>query len=216
MRGVTIITDNSRIHTGDDFDLVQEEKEIGMPDVQSYLVEVPGRNGLLNLTKGLTGGISYKNRTIKLQYLATGRRDNLLEIQDFFNNYHGEFVKIIDDDTPNYYYSGEMEVETKWNNNLLTISLEVNAEPFREHVERTNVSTLLSTEGKDVVINNQGVSVVPTITVRDTAKIIFGNKSYTLSEGMYSINELEMKHGFNIYRVSGSGLLTISYREARL
>ena len=88
MRGITIIKDSNRIHTGDDLDLVQEVKEIDPPTIQSYFVEVPGRNGLLNLTKGLTGDVTYKNRSLKFQYLAIGKIEDLLYIADLFNRYH--------------------------------------------------------------------------------------------------------------------------------
>ena len=216
MRGITIIKDNDRIHTGDDLDLVQEVKEIGAPEIQSYLVEVPGRNGLLNLTKGLTGGVTYKNRSLKFQYLGTGSREDLLEVADLFNTYHGETVKIIDDDTPDYYYEGEVSVDTTWNNTLLTIVLEVNANPFRENLEFTTVSTALSTDSKDIVITNSGVRVSPTVEVIDTAKIMIGNNTYTLNTGKYVINDLELKTGSNTLTVSGSGVLTIQYREAKI
>lgn len=216
MRGITIIKDNDRIHTGDDLDLVQEVKEIGAPEIQSYLVEVPGRNGLLNLTKGLTGGVTYKNRSLKFQYLGTGSREDLLEVADLFNTYHGETVKIIDDDTPDYYYEGEVSVDTAWNNTLLTIVLEVNANPFRENLEFTTVSTALSTDSKDIVITNSGVRVSPTVEVSDTAKVMIGNNTYTLNTGKYVINDLELKTGSNTLTVSGSGVLTIQYREAKI
>ena len=121
MRGITIIKDSNRIHTGDDLDLVQEVKEIDPPTIQSYFVEVPGRNGLLNLTKGLTGDVTYKNRSLKFQYLAIGKREDLLDIADLFNRYHGEIIKIIDDDTPDYYYEGEATVTTRWDNTLVHI-----------------------------------------------------------------------------------------------
>lgn len=216
MRGITIIKDSNRIHTGDDLDLIQEVKEIDPPTIQSYFVEVPGRNGLLNLTKGLTGDVTYKNRSLKFQYLAIGKREDLLDIADLFNRYHGEIIKIIDDDTPDYYYEGEASVTTSCDNTLLTISLEIDADPFRKNLEITTVSTTLNNDVKHIIINNQGVSVSPTIEVTKEVNIIINDNTYTLNAGKYTISKLELKTGSTVIQASGSGVLKIQYREARL
>lgn len=216
MRGITIITDTDSIHTGDDLELVQEIKDIGAPEVQSYLVEVPGRNGLLNLTKGLTGAVTYKNRTLNFQYLGSGLREDLVEIESLFKSYHGEVIKVVDDDTPDYYYEGEATVGTKWSNNLLTITLEINANPFRENLDLTTISTLLATTTKEMKITNDGVRVLPTVKVDGTASIQVGNDIYTLDDGEYTIKSFTLDHGTTVLKVTGSGVLTIKYREARI
>lgn len=216
MRGITIITDTNTVHTGYDLDLVQEVRDIGAPEVQSYLVEVPGRNGLLNLTKGLTGSVTYKNRTLKFQYLGSGNREDLLEVETLFKSYHGEVIQVVDDDTPNYYYEGEASVNTKWSNNLLTITLEVNANPFMERLELTSISCLLATTTKDMTVTNEGVDVCPIVKVDGTASIQVGTDIYTLDDGEYTIRSFLLKHGNNLLRVTGSGTLTIKYREARV
>ena len=216
MRGITIIKDNIRIHTGNDLDLIQETKEIGNPTPQSYLVEVPGRNGLLNLTKGLTGNVCYSNRPLKFQYLGNGNRDTMLDIVDVFNTFHGETIRIIDDDTPDWYYEGEASVETKRDGVLVTITLNVNADPFRQRLKLTNMATSLSTDEKSMVINNYGVVITPTFIVSDNARIAFNSNTYTLSAGSYVIEDIELKPGANSLKVSGSGTLTVQYREAKI
>lgn len=216
MRGIEIIKDNFKIHTGDDLDLIQEVKEIGNPTPQSYLVEVPGRNGLVNLTKGLTGNVTYSNRSLKFQYLASGTYKEVKETIDFFNSLHGETFKVIDDDTPEYYYEGEATVTVTRKGILTIITLELNANPFRERLDLTNMTTALSTTDKTLVVNNYGVVVQPTIIVGNTAKIVYKGNTYTLSAGTYKISDVELKPGYNSFTVSGSGNLTIQYREAKL
>ena len=216
MRGIEIIKDNIKIHTGDDLGLVQEVKEIGNPTPQSYLVEVPGRNGLVNLTKGLTGNVVYNNRTLKFQYLTSGTYEEVEEIIDFFNSLHGETLKVIDDDTSDYYYEGEATVTVTRKGILTTITLSLNANPFRERLDLTNMTTALTTSDKTLVVNNYGVVVQPTIIVDNTAKIIYKGNTYTLSAGTYKISDVELKTGYNSFIVSGSGNLTIQFREAKI
>lgn len=216
MRGIEIIKDGFKIHTGDDLGLVQEVKEIGNPTPQSYLVEVPGRNGLVNLTKGLTGNVTYSNRSLKFQYLTSGTYEEIEETIDLFNSLHGETFKVIDDDTPDWYYEGEATVSVKRNGVLVTITLDVDADPFRQRLELTNRVTDLTTDTKNIVISNYGVTVAPTIIVSNNAQITFKGTTYTLSAGTYTIDNLELKPGSNILTVSGSGNLTIQYREAKI
>lgn len=216
MRGIEIIKDTFKIHTGDDLGLVQEVKEIGNPTPQSYLVEVPGRNGLVNLTKGLTGNVMYSNRSLKFQYLASGTYEEVEETIDFFNSLHGETFKVIDDDTPEYYYEGEATVTVAHTGILVTITLELNANPFRERLDLTNTTTTLTTADKILVVNNYGVVVQPTFIVDNTAKIVYKGNTYTLSAGTYEISDVELKTGYNSFIVSGSGNLTIQFREAKI
>lgn len=216
MRGIEIIKDTFKIHTGDDLGLVQEVKEIGNPTPQSYLVEVPGRNGLVNLTKGLTGNVTYSNRSLKFQYLASGTYEEVEETIDFFNSLQGETFKVIDDDTPEYYYEGEATVTVARTGILVTITLELNANPFRERLDLTNTTTTLTTADKILVVNNYGVVVQPTFIVDNTAKIVYKGNTYTLSAGTYKISDVELNTGYNSFIVSGSGNLTIQFREAKI
>ena len=216
MRGILIIKDDLRIHTGDDLDLVQEVKELDNPTPQTYTVEVPGRNGLLNLTDALTGNVCYKNRTLKFQYLANGDNNTLMSIISLFNSFHGQAIRIIDDDTPDWYYEGIATVKVKRDSVLAKITLELNADPFRQRLELTNRGIELSTVTKELVINNDGVVVIPTVIVSDSTKIVVGTNTYNLSSGSYLLANLELKTGANVLKVSGSGTLTVQYREARI
>ena len=216
MRGIEIIKDTFKIHTGDDLGLVQEVKEIGNPTPQSYLVEVPGRNGLVNLTKGLTGNVTYSNRSLRFQYLASGTYEEVEETIDLFNSLHGETFKVIDDDTSEYYYEGEATVKVARNGILTTITLELNANPFRERLDLTNTTTTLTTADKTLGVNNYGVVIQPTIIVDNNAKIGYKGNTYTLSAGTYKISDVELNTGYNSFIVSGSGNLTIQFREAKI
>lgn len=215
MRGIKIILNGNEIHTGNDLDLVQEKKDIGKPTVQSYTAQVPGRNGLLNLTKGLTGKVTYGNRTLSFQYFGTGTRAYLLSLDEAFSRYHGETIRIIDDDYPNYYYEGEASVGSVINGNYITITLTVNAQPFRFKNNKTSRSQNISGSAT-ITLSNEGVEAIPTITVTAETKITFNGVSVTLSAGTYTINDFGLRQGNNVFTVSGSGKITIEYQEGAI
>ncbi|MBM6667547.1 hypothetical protein H6A64_06800 [Lacrimispora saccharolytica] len=215
MRGITIILNNERFHTGNDLDLVQEKKEIGKPDIQSYTVQIPGRNGLLNLTKGLTGKVNYYNRPLSFQYFGTGKRERLLWLDKIMSFYHGETVRIIDDDYPEYYYEGEASVSTEFHPNYITITLSVDAQPYRKRLVWTTRRYRV-TGSANLCIQNENMPVIPEITVTDPIGVTHDKSSYDLTEGTYKIDDFELARGNNIFEVSGSGIITFKYQEGTI
>lgn len=215
MRGVKITYGNESIHTGNDLGLVQEIKKIGKPEIQTDTVAVPGRNGLLNLTKSLTGKVCYYNRQIELQYFGNGSRANLLELDSRFSKYHGQTIRIIDDDYPDFYFEGEVVVNTIIYPNYITIILVIDAQPYRLKNALTEVSTKVTSQG-NVTVTNLFMPTIPTITVSASMSITFGSKKVTLSAGTYTIDEFELSAGNNTFLVSGSGTITFKYQEGAI
>lgn len=215
MRGISIILGEEIVHTGNDLDLVQEEKEIGKPEIQSHTVEIPGRNGLLNLTKALTGKVAYSNRDLKFKYFGSGSRAELLALDEAMSRYHGETIRVIDDDYPDYYYEGEASVSTEFKPNYILISLKVDAQPFRLKRNKTVVSKTLSGE-TTLTLYNESIEAIPTITVTAETKIIFNGRSVTLGAGTYLAEAFFLHRGVNTLTVSGSGKITIEYQEGAI
>lgn len=215
MRGITIIFNGEEVHTGNDLDLVQEEKKIEKPKIQSYTVEVPGRNGLLNLTKGLTGRVMYYNRSLSFRYFGTGKRSHLLELDAFMSKYHGQTIRIIDDDYPGHYYEGEASVSTEIHGNYIIISLDVDAQPFR--LKRTPTVYSRTISGTVTIeLENESIEVFPVITVTAETSIVFNGASFKLSAGSYTSENIVFKAGTNILEVSGTGTITIEYQEGAI
>lgn len=229
MRGIKIIFNDEEIHTGNDLDLVQEEKKIEKPKIQSHTVEVPGRNGLLNLTKGLTGRVMYYNRTLSFRYFGTGARSRLLELDTLLSRYHGQTIRIVDDDYPDHYYEGEASVETELKGNYIIISLTVDAQPFRlkteptvyemdvDHDDTTPLSVTLLNEDIDAIPIIE-VGVVPGLPEDDDyeATIVYGDFQVTLSKGVYSSEKITLHRGTNTIKLYGFAYVTFTYQEGAI
>ena len=215
MRGITIIFGTEMIHTGDDLDLVQEKKEISKPEIQSFTAQVPGRNGLLNLTKALTGKVTYYNRSLSFQYFGTGDRDYLLEIDTYMSRLHGQTIQVIDDDYPNHYYEGEVSVDTALKSNYIIVTLDVDAQPFRLRRNKTVYSREIS--GTTLVyLDNESIGAIPTITVTAETSITFKGKTVSVSAGTYTIDAFELDSGVNTLEVTGTGKITFEYQEGAI
>ena len=69
MNGITFISINENIskHSFRDFGLVLTSQEIGLPAPKTYIVEIEGRNGSLDLSESF-GEIKYENRELKFTF----------------------------------------------------------------------------------------------------------------------------------------------------
>lgn len=214
MRGIKIILGDEEIHTGASLDLVQEEKRIGSPEVQTYKVAVPGRNGLLDLSANLTGSVCYNNRSLEFRYIGTGSRRRLLWLGDVMRRYHGRTIQIVDDDTPDEYYTGEASVEVETFGAYVSITLSVDAQPFRTSLATYIQTLILSAATQTIEIQNPGVDTVPTVSLTGSASFTVAGKTIRLSPGTYTDPGFRLSPGSNAIQVSGSGSLTFEYREA--
>ena len=104
----------------------------GTPDPRFYYVEVPGRNGVLDLTSAI-GPVTYDNRQVwfSVREYANPPR-HLFKYSSLLNRYHGKLVKIVFDDDKEYYYTGRCEVKTEYiDNNTRDITFEIDADPLK-------------------------------------------------------------------------------------
>lgn len=213
MRGIAIILNGETVHTGNDLGLVQTAKEIGKPTVQTYTVQVPGRNGLLNLTKGLTGSVCYYNRQLHFQYVGDGTREQLLQLDAELSRFHGETVQIVDDDHPGHFYEGEVIVSSAFGYGYITITLDVDAQPFRLKRSRTVHTQAINGE-TTITLNNESIEATPTITVTAETYITFNGVTVHLSKaGTYADKKLTLRRGANTFSVEGTGTIKFDYQE---
>lgn len=215
MRGIAIIFNGESTHTGNDLDLVQEKKDIGKPDIQSYTVSIPGRNGLLNLTRSLTGKVTYNNRPLTFQYFGTGKREALLELDAYFSTLHGQTIRIIDDDYPDHYYEGEVEVSTELKGNYITINLAVDAYPFRLKLLPT-IRTYTPNGTTKIYLDNESIDVLPKITVTGETSITFKGTTVHISAGEYILENVVLSRGVNILEISSFASITFEYQEGAI
>lgn len=216
LRGVKIKFNGVTKHTGTDFDMVQEVKNIDMPEVQSYKVEVPGRNGLVNLTSALTGRVTYKNRPIHLEYFRDGPRYQRANLKNQLSVYHGQTVEIHDDDLITHHYVGECSVSYEDYPAYMRVIIDIDAYPFQIKNTATSTAINLTDTPRTLTVPNYGnIAVVPTVKVPANANavIVQNDKTYQLSPGNYTIPDLMLEPGNNSFTVSGSGTIYIQRLE---
>lgn len=200
-----------------DYGLIVAPYAIPMPEPQTNFVEIPGRDGALDLSEAF-GTVRYADRVISLTLYARAPFDAL--ISAFAANVHGRRMNVIFDRDPTYYYDARVTLENvERHSGYCELSLECRARPYKlEHFETT--ITVLPSGNATVTLTNMRMPVVPTITVSAEMTLAFTllGKDYTvnLSVGTHIIPSLVLLEGDTAIEITGTGRITFTYREGAL
>ena len=191
-------------------------------------VAVPGRAAPLDLSTYLTDGEPYYDNATLEAVLESSEGDRLarkLRIDLMVNYLDGQTVKIYLPDDQDHYLVGRVQVFPEYND-LAHCAVRVSAvcEPWLYAAAET-VVRLTATEAEQTaqLFNYGKLAVVPTLVTTDEVLIEYGGSSWALSAGEYALPELLLTPGKGLglpgvhsFTYSGSGSITIKYREAVL
>ena len=130
MHGVTFGTKHSYRAWG----LMLKSRPIITPPVpKTKLIQVPGTSKVIDLTETLTGSVEYETRSIRCEFCVLGGRPKWAAVySDVLNEIHGQRLKIVMDDDPNYYYIGRVAVdECASEQASATIVITAEVEPYK-------------------------------------------------------------------------------------
>lgn len=200
-----------------DYGLIVAPYAIPMPEPQTTFVEIPGRDGALDLSEAF-GAVRYADRTIPLTLYARAPYDTLLS--SFAADVHGRRMNVIFDRDPIYYYNTRItieDVERHWG--YCELSLECRAKPYKlEHFE--TAITVLPSNSATVTLTNSRMPVVPSITVSAEMAFAFtiSEKDYsvTLPAGTHTVPSLVLMEGDTKIEITGTGRVTFTYRKGAL
>lgn len=200
-----------------DYGLIVAPYAIPMPEPQTSFVEIPGRDGALDLSEAF-GTVRYADRIISLTLYARAPFDAL--VSTFAADVHGRRMNVILDRDPTFYYDARITVEdVERHAGYCELSLECRARPYKlEHFE--TAITVLPSGSATVTLTNTRMPVVPTITVSAEMTLTFTllGKDYivNLSVGTHIIPSLVLLEGDTAIEITGTGRITFTYRKGAL
>ena len=200
-----------------DYGLIVAPYAIPMPEPQTNFVEIPGRDGALDLSEAF-GTIRYADRIIPLMLYARAPFD--AAISAFAADVHGRRMNVIFDRDPTYYYDARVTVEdVDRHAGYCELSLECRAKPYKlDHFETT--ITVLPTGTASVTLSNTRMPVVPSITVSAEMTLTYtlNEKEYTvnLAAGSHIIPSLVLMEGDTVIGITGTGQITFTYQKGAL
>lgn len=230
---ITIGTKN----TWDDWHLIPATRPLfNPPTVKTNLVDIPGGDGVLDLTTALAGRPTYNNRIGSWTfYVQNGYRDWSALYSEIMVYLHGqEFIAILEDD-PGYYYEGRFSVnQWKSDKDWSQIVIDYNVGPYKKEIGHTGSDWLWDPFNFEtgVIRNYKNLSVLTSLTVvvegdqMDSVPVIIASASgmsvkyegttYNLSRGANTISEIVLHSGENTLIFYGQGVITIENTGGRL
>lgn len=150
--GVTFVTLNNngddleRLHTYSTFGMwLSERPDLGSPEPKLNLLEIPGADGIVDLTEINAGEVKFNNRIITLTFARMVEASQQEQFKSLvMNALHGrKFDQIILDEDPGWYYTGRVVVEfeelSSWK---LKCVITINAAPYAKKFTQTSINFL--------------------------------------------------------------------------
>lgn len=200
-----------------DFDLIVAPYAIPQPEPQTNYVEIPGRDGALDLTEAL-GIVRYNDRVFPLTVYALAPFD--AKVSTFAAYVHGRSRALIFDRDPLYYYDGRVTITgVEKNPGYCVIELECRTRPYKYHQSVTAVTQAVTNTAAITLVNDR-MPVIPTITLTAemTIEYVIGGVTYSkaLSTGTHRVSSLVLSEGNTVVNATGTGTITFAYREGAL
>ena len=184
---------------------------------QTNLLQVPGRDGLLDLTEA-NGEVKYNSR--EFLFTFTVAPDDLTfdeRLAKVSNALNGRKCKITLERDPDFYWSGRCAVESyEREKNVGKIVVKATVDPYKLKQSATVLSFALTAEEQTVIVENNRMAAVPVIECTGGAVVVFGGKAYTLNAGLSKILDIRFVEGSNELVLSGTGNITFTWQEGGL
>lgn len=227
-------------HSFNDWSLLLNERpKISPPEPKTDYVDIPGGDGSLDFTESLFGDVKYKTRILEFTFITLKARKQWTELySDILDYLHGQRMKIIFDEDPDFYYIGRVSVN-EWKSSKAYSTIVINAEvdPYKYEQyssmedwewDSFNFETGIIRDYKDlrvdgslsVVIDGRRKNVIPEFIVSSDDKygmqVEFEGKTYKLPDGTMRVLNISIKEGSNTLTFTGNGTVSIDYRGGRL
>lgn len=196
--------------------------KLSAAEQKTNYIDKTGGDGSHDLSTVLTDGIMrYRDRvlTVSLETSQGNRLNREAEIRRMINTLDGMRLDIELPDDPHHHLDGRIHVVREYNDLAhAAVTVTATCKPWKYQNLLTEVIlTAKATEQTAQIINSGRLTVVPTITVTGTeVRLIHEGASLTLAPGEYQWPELLLTPGSHDLSYIGSGIITLTYREAVL
>lgn len=211
-------------NTYDDFGLIPTSRPIINPPSPKYsCIEVPGINGVLDVSEALTGSICYNNRVGSIEFLVPKEKNWSRLYSELMEFVQGKFMRIILEDDPFFYYEGRLSINAwKSNKNNSVVVIDYDLSPFKYEsknvidgyiVNKSNLNGsmyyyLEDAKTLEIIIEcesmgNRGV------------KVVVDDVTYNCKLGVNILPNLISKKN-KFIRIYGEGQIKVKYRRGRL
>lgn len=227
-------------NTWDDWHLIPSTRPlVNPPKPNTKGIQVPGRNGTLDMSRVLTGYMTYQNRTGSWEFIVDNDHWGwAVAYSAIMAEIHGREKLCVLEDDNGYYYKGLLSVNAwKSDKNWSLITIDYDLEPFKHPIQsseeewlwdpfnfetgviRTNARTLNGGETIDWIIPASQEILKPNIYVSSSSIKAYypSSTERVLSVGSHKYDWFKTKNSDSTIKFSNTGssiaMVEIRYRE---
>lgn len=187
------------------------------PEPKTTTVEVPGRDGVLDLTESLIGDVTYNNRSMTFTFLIVDLEQFEVVKTQVSNALHGRKFNFEMSMDPGYTYTGRFKITSythtsTWNHGICGyIEVEIDAEPYK--LKSHYVYNLNATGGMMFQLPSGRKKVHPIIDLKSPARIRWKNVVYRVGAGRFQLNDVLFEEGLNDIYINSYELRNFTWAE---
>ena len=206
-------------HSNKDYVCDYIHKEIQSPELKRSTVEIPLRDGVIDVTKFLTSTPFYGNRQIVVDWeLRAIREDWPYYHMAIMRDLHGQEVELVFDEDPEYAWIGVASVGMLQDHGATAgIRITVDAQPFKRRRNSETIFTETVSGDKNVTFQVSDMRAYPSFTASAAGMTVtYDGETYTLPVGTSNIYGLYFTEGSHTLALHGSGTIGMTYRGGML
>lgn len=214
-------------HSYKDFGLVPTSKPvINLPSPKLEYLEIPGRQGEIDVTESFAGEVIYEMRTGSFEFLVSDPEKWQEVYRKLLSTVHGKRISLVLDTEKDYVYQGRIWVsDFKSDKNYSLITLDYRLEPYKYSMEDMKNDEIIHkldrvaiTKSKTVTIPfDSDMTIVPEFNniTENVITLNFEGRTFTLPKGINRFPEIRGRKNLTL-SFAGNSTIDISYKRGWL
>lgn len=198
--------------------LLLREVKITQPEAKRNLVDIPGRDNYLDFTEAFGAVYYYPREDNQIIADYVGDYDEWERVvSELARAIQGKRLRLVLGWDQAFFYEGRFHITpSKKNDAVGEIKITATLDAYKKRCRETTVTIEISGE-QEFVLRNLDEPVVPQITATGSITMTGNGETVELTPGTTaSYQEFILQAGNNTFSASGSGTMTITYREGSL
>ena len=187
------------------------------PEPKTYTVDIPGGDGVIDLTNSLTGDVSFKNRQQEFVFMVINP-DSFERVKTDVSNFlHGKSFDYQMTMDPGYTYHGRFIVDG-YSHKLYsypglvgTFSIKIDADPYK--LKKHMTYNLNAAGGKLFRLESGRKPVHPVIECQQPSAVRWKDVIIQVPVGTYRLNDVLFTQGYNEIYINSYEVLETLWRE---
>ena len=191
-----------------------DSSTFGFPEPKTYTVDIPGGNGVIDLTEALTGDVAYERREQRMEFACEDAADWPRTLRLVSSMLHGRAFDYQLSFDPEYTYHGRFSVSSEsyvgpWGKGTGHIIVKVDADPYKK--KETLLYSLNCAGGRTFTLWSGRRPVHPTIECEAACRVEWGGKSINIPAGTFVVRDVLFTEGPNSIYIESNTLTNVTW-----